>query len=133
MHLLLFPEQKEVELINKTDRINTNKRIGREKETISAMVEIYCREQHDTKAGICEDCRIFLKYATSRLDGCILAEQKPTCANCQIHCYQQDMREQAKQIMTFSGPLMLKRHPYLALRHLIDGRFKNRTEPNRQT
>ncbi len=103
-------------------------RLDREFKTISAMVKIYCRQHHDhpvTRAGeLCEDCSQFLEYAGQRLAHCPFAEQKPTCGNCTIHCYRQEMRAKAKQIMRYSGPRMLWRHPIMAFFHLLDGRKK---------
>jgi hypothetical protein len=32
------------------------------------------------------------------------------------------MREQVKTVMRYSGPRMSYRHPYLAMRHLLDRR-----------
>jgi hypothetical protein len=32
------------------------------------------------------------------------------------------MRDRVKEVMRFSGPRMLLRHPILAIRHLLDGR-----------
>jgi hypothetical protein len=39
------------------------------------------------------------------------------------------MREKIREIMRFSGPRMLFRHPFLACCHMLDGRRK---EPARQ-
>ncbi|MFB2831137.1 nitrous oxide-stimulated promoter family protein [Aeromonas jandaei] len=46
---------------------------------------------------------------------------KPACANCNIHCYAPAMRKQIQLVMRWSGPRMLLRHPWLAIRHLLDG------------
>jgi hypothetical protein len=54
---------------------------------------------------------------------CPFGADKPTCANCTIHCYRAEMREQVREVMRYSGPRMMWRHPLLALAHLlIDGR-----------
>lgn len=47
---------------------------------------------------------------------------KPTCANCPIHCYKRDMRGAIREVMRYAGPVMLLRHPVLAIAHLVDGR-----------
>jgi len=60
-------------------------------------------------------------YAEKRLEKCPFGEDKPTCANCPIHCYKADRRAQVKSIMRYSGPRMMFRHPLFALRHWIDG------------
>ena len=61
-------------------------------------------------------------YATRRLDRCVFGDDKPTCANCTVHCYSEAMREQVRAVMRYAGPRMLRRHPILAIRHVIDGR-----------
>ena len=43
------------------------------------------------------------------------APEKPTCANCQIHCYGPRQRETVRIMMRHAGPRMLLRHPVLAL------------------
>jgi hypothetical protein len=47
--------------------------------------------------------------------------RKP-CEACPIHCYAKAEREQMREVMRYSGPRMLLRHPVLAIRHLLDGR-----------
>jgi hypothetical protein len=83
------------------------------------MVEIYCRDHHDTTRP-CADCEEFLAYAEKRLEKCPYGEQKPVCAKCPVHCYRKQRREQARGIMQYSGPRMMLRHPWLALLHITD-------------
>ncbi len=72
--------------------------------------------------GLCADCQELMDYATKRLEKCPYQEDKSTCANCPIHCYTDTMRERMRVVMRYSGPRMISRHPYLAVRHLLDGR-----------
>ena len=96
-------------------------RLAREWETMSAMVRIYCRDHHHPAVGLCAECRQFLDYAGVRLERCRFGERKPTCANCPVHCYQRDRREQARVVMRYAGPRMIWEHPALSLRHWLDG------------
>jgi len=100
---------------------NAPPRIAREKKTIAAMVQLYCRKKHGGGGTLCDECSELLDYATCRLDRCPYGPQKPTCAKCPVHCYKPQMREQVKEVMRFAGPRMLLRHPILAVRHLLDG------------
>ena len=70
-------------------------RLARELRTIRAMARIYCRKHHGTRAsdGLCVECEALLHYATRRLDRCVFGDDKPTCANCTVHCYSESMRE----------------------------------------
>jgi Nitrous oxide-stimulated promoter len=96
-------------------------RLELEWKTLAAMIRCYCRAQHRTVGGLCEECRGLLDYATIRLERCQFGESKPTCATCPVHCYQRERREQVKRVMRYAGPRMLWEHPVLSLRHWWDG------------
>lgn len=101
-------------------------RLSREQRTMAAMLRIFCHGQHvqaaKNTAGLCAACEALALYARQRLAGCPYGPDKPTCANCKIHCYGPVQREQARVMMRYAGPKMLWRHPGLAIAHLIDGR-----------
>jgi len=96
-------------------------RIHRERRTIEAMVQLYCRDHHDTTDQLCGECSELMEYADKRLEKCPYQEDKPTCTKCPIHCYKPDRRAQVKAVMRYSGPRMMLKHPIFALRHWIDG------------
>lgn len=102
------------------------RRLSRELATIGAMLRIYCRDHHGTMDrsgnGLCEECSGLFEYARKRLAGCPYGPDKPTCANCQIHCYGPRQREATRVMMRYAGPRMLWRHPLLALAHVLDGK-----------
>jgi hypothetical protein len=103
------------------------RRLAREEKTITAMVAMYCRDHHataasDDGAGLCGECADLLVYARRRLEKCRYGSGKPTCAHCETHCYKPAMRERVREVMRYSGPRMLRRHPVLAMAHLADGR-----------
>ncbi len=100
----------------------TPRRLARERRTIEAMIRLYCRHEHGGEQGLCDECAALRDFAFLRLTKCPYGEQKPACANCPIHCYKPDRREQIRQVMRFAGPRMLLTHPVLAIRHLIDDR-----------
>ena len=98
-------------------------RLGREFRTMRHMVDLYCSHHHEPGAcRPCPQCAEFLAYAERRLQKCPYGEAKPTCANCPIHCYKSEPREFARVMMRYAGPRMMTRHPYLAIRHLLDGK-----------
>jgi hypothetical protein len=100
-----------------------DKRLRREVRTIEVMVGMFCRAHHSPPPGeLCPDCAALLDYARRRLDACRFGPEKPTCAKCPVHCYKPAMRERVREVMRYSGPRMLKRHPVLGVAHLIDGR-----------
>lgn len=96
-------------------------RLAREWKTVLAMMKIYCRDQHGAGGELCAECLSLAHYVNLRLDRCHFGVEKPTCANCPVHCYQRDRREQIKVVMRYSGPKMLWKHPGLSLWHLLDG------------
>ena len=97
-------------------------KIERESKTLEAMIEIYCHGCHDSKEGLCSECRELLDYAVQRLQNCPFQENKPTCSKCTIHCYKPDMREKIRAVMKYAGPRMLYRHPILSGVHYMSGR-----------
>jgi hypothetical protein len=101
---------------------STSRRLARERKTVSAMLQIYCRDQH--QGALCGDCQDLMNYVNLRLDRCRFGEAKPTCAKCPVHCYQRDRREQIRAVMRYAGPRMMWEHPWLSLGHLADGWLK---------
>jgi hypothetical protein len=107
--------------------LTQHKHLARELKTITKMTEMYCSAHHGgTEAALCDECRDFVHYATVRLEKCPYGEDKPTCANCPIHCYKPARKAQSKAIMRFAGPRMLLRHPLMAIAHKLDGLRKAR-------
>ena len=98
-------------------------RRARELKLIAAMIGMYCRGHgHDEGGTPCAACAALLDYATRRLERCVFGDAKPTCADCVVHCYSADMREQIRVVMQWAGPRMLFRHPISAILHLLHGR-----------
>jgi len=64
----------------------------------------------------------------SRMKAAWYQERKPTCALCPIHCYKPAMREQIRDVMRYAGPRMLRHHPILSIRHLLE-EWKTVTRP----
>lgn len=108
-------------------------RITRERKTVRYMVEIYCREKHGHKHELCGQCDHLFTYAMARLDNCVFKDDKPTCKKCPVHCYKKDMRQEMRHVMIYSGPRMLKSHPILAIRHLLDERKAPPPDPRLRT
>ncbi|MBI5923747.1 MAG: nitrous oxide-stimulated promoter family protein [Betaproteobacteria bacterium] len=95
----------------------------RELRTIQVMIRMYCRRHHaDSGVRLCHECAALFDYAMRRLELCVFGDAKPTCANCTVHCYSAEKREQIREIMKWAGPRMLFRYPLLAVFHLLDGR-----------
>jgi hypothetical protein len=101
------------------------KSFARDMVTITKMTEMYCSAHHaDSHSALCEDCADFVDYIEVRLQKCPYGENKPTCANCPVHCYKPARREQGNAIMRYAGPRMLFRHPLLTLAHYLQGLIK---------
>ncbi|OLA58361.1 MAG: hypothetical protein BHW48_13145 [Roseburia sp. CAG:10041_57] len=99
---------------------NVDNKREREKVMVSQMIALYCRGNHHTRKGLCEECAKLEEYARMRSDKCPFMETKTFCSNCKVHCYQPQMREQIRQVMRYSGPRMLFHHPVMVIRHLIE-------------
>lgn len=94
-------------------------KIAQDKVTIKKMVTLYCNHKHDSKDGLCQDCRNLLEYAWERLESCKHSQNKPTCGKCPIHCYKPDMRERVRNVMRYAGSRMIIYHPLDALKHIF--------------
>jgi hypothetical protein len=104
-------------------------RIARERKTVEAMIRMYCADLHNTPQGLCPACDELLAYARERLNKCPYQAGKTTCAKCPIHCYKLAMREQIRAVMRYANPRMIRRHPVMALAHLVDGMRKEPIKP----
>lgn len=97
-------------------------RLLREQKTVAVMVRTYCAGVHGSRGGLCAECTELLAYARQRVARCPFGADKPTCAECVVHCFRQDMRARIRAVMRYAGPRMLFRHPVLAFFHLWDRR-----------
>ena len=107
---------------------NEHHRMNRERKTVKEMIKLFCKNKHNSRIESCKDCNELLEYAMLRLDKCPYQENKPTCSNCSIHCYNPEFRTKIRAVMRYSGPRMLFKHPILAIRHLIDGSKSEKLE-----
>lgn len=97
-------------------------RFTRERQTIEAMLRIYCRGEHGNAGKLCPRCQQLHAYAVGRIERCPYGSDKPACVDCPIHCYRADRRQEIRAVMRYAGPRMLWRHPWLALRHMLASR-----------
>ncbi|MFH1717179.1 MAG: nitrous oxide-stimulated promoter family protein [Planctomycetota bacterium] len=99
------------------------KKLEKERKTIGIMIRIFCGAHHGITAGdLCSECEELFGYAGERLRRCPFGENKGPCSKCRIHCYKPDMRKRITEVMRYSGPRMIKRHPLLAIDHLLKAR-----------
>jgi len=93
-----------------------------EKRLVAEMIAYYCQKKHGSAAGLlCEDCQKLMDYANMRIERCPFTESKTFCSHCEVHCYAPEMRERIREVMRYSGPRMLIRHPLLSVRHARTG------------
>ncbi len=66
-----------------------------------------------------------------RVNKCPFQNNKPTCAQCPIHCYNPTMREQVREVMRYAGPRMMLYHPMFSVLHILDDlRYRHRHPRN---
>jgi Nitrous oxide-stimulated promoter len=96
---------------------------ARSLKTLQAMMHLYCEgHRHGSDERLCPRCAALLRYATRRLERCVFGDAKPNCAECRVHCYRSDMREEIRRVMRWAGPRMLLRHPILSVAHMFASR-----------
>lgn len=108
------------------------KKRQKEQYVVEEMIRLYCRKNHPKEkrqeGQMCPDCQRLSDYAKQRSQKCPFMEEKTFCANCKVHCYKPEMREQIRQVMRFSGPRMLLYHPVLAVWHLVCSKKESKKE-----
>ena len=99
-----------------------SRRRALELRTLLAMVTLQCQDRHGGHdQDLCDECAALAAYASRRLARCVFGDDKPTCANCSVHCYNAPMRDAVRAVMRYAGPRMIWRHPLLALAHVRHG------------
>lgn len=111
----------------------------REAAMLKKFVEVYCRNQHQTKKILCPSCNDLLNYSIQRLYSCPY-DPKPPCKQCPTHCYQPKMREKIREIMRTSGMYFVRRGrldwlvKYFLINRSIDrSKLKIRTRSGKKT
>jgi hypothetical protein len=84
-------------------------------QVLREFIQIYCDTKHkdfsktyENGILLCTFCHDTLSYSTWRRNTCPLVP-KPTCKNCEIHCYHPKQRAKIKEIMRHSGLALIKR------------------------
>ena len=77
--------------------VRESRRLRREKETISAMIALYCRSRHSGEK-LCYDCGTLLSYAELRIEQCRFHDSKPPCNQCKVHCCSRPMRDEVRAV-----------------------------------
>jgi hypothetical protein len=102
-------------------------KIDRDTRVLSQFIEVYCEKKHPglnkvaweppdgynlsiekSHPLLCKGCADLLDYSANRRRLCPL-DPKPTCKNCEIHCYAPENRAKIREVMRFSGMQMIKR------------------------
>lgn len=94
----------------------------KEQELSEEMIALYCRKKHGCRDDMCEECRALADYSKKRSENCTNMEEKTFCSACDTPCYSPEMRVKIKEVMRFSGPRMIFRHPLLSVKHLLSKR-----------
>ena len=90
-------------------------RVEKDTKILEKFIQVYCDTKHkalekteENGINLCEECWDTLNYAVKRREVCPL-DPKPTCKNCEIHCYEPNMRQRIREIMRHSGMHMIRR------------------------
>ena len=90
-------------------------KVDKDIQVLKEFIQIYCDTKHrdrektlENKVSLCDECHDTLNYSSMRRENCPL-DPKPTCKNCEIHCYRTEYRQRIKEIMRHSGMALIKR------------------------
>jgi len=92
--------------------------IVREQKVVEIMIQMYCIKTHKYNKELCSSCKDLKNYAFEHLNKCKYGNRKPTCRNCETHCYSPAMKEKIISVMRFSGPRMIFYHPIFAFQYI---------------
>ncbi len=93
-----------------------------EKRLISEMIAYYCQKKHGSAAGRpWEGCLKTEGYAHPRLGPRPVTGDKNLFSPCAGHRYAPRRGGRIREVMRYSGPHMLIRHPLLVVRHALTG------------
>ena len=99
------------------------------------FIALFCRKKHDGEkepfaieaallkdvvrpVELCPDCAKLLKYGLSMRLRCPHVP-KPQCKKCNAPCYREEYREKIREVMRFSGMLLIKRGRLDLLYHYV--------------
>ncbi|MGL4364489.1 MAG: nitrous oxide-stimulated promoter family protein [Bacteroidales bacterium] len=99
--------------------MNPEDKRKKEKLIVRQMIQLYCKQKHHTKEGLCSNCRKLLRYAYKKSDICPFMQKKTFCSNCKAHCYEPIMRRNIKIVMRFAGARMILYQPLTTLKYLL--------------
>ena len=99
--------------------------VDKDNRILAEFINIYCSRKHketpkkpwvnsegfEVDLGIeplelCTDCSELLSYSVARRAYCP-QNPKPTCKNCEIHCYADGYRSRIREVMRFSGKRLI--------------------------
>ena len=83
---------------------------------VRLMIDKYYEKHKDE---LCEK-EDLLAYVEKRLILCPHGDDKPFCASCKIHCYDEIHRARIKKVMKYMGPRMIFYAPLQSIRHLLE-------------
>jgi len=86
----------------------TDTKHQRDRQVLQRFIDVFCRENHGPREGLCVHCAGLLAYALQRLDACPM-DPKPKCRDCPVHCYKPEHRQRIREVMKFSGIYFVKR------------------------
>lgn len=104
-------------MTSKVGDVLKGNRIADDARTVKTMIRIYCNGNHGN-IELCDECRKLAEYAEQRLKNCKFKDKKPVCGKCTVHCYKLEMREKIKNVMKYSGPKMIYKHPVMLLKYV---------------
>lgn len=104
-------------------------KIEKDVDIVLKFIATYCKHNHDGQQPVgihhrslelCDKCTQLAQYTVKRRINCP-KNPKPTCKNCDIHCYLPHYRQQIKEAMRFSGIYYIKRGRLDYLYHYFKG------------
>ena len=94
--------------------------VDKDNRILAEFIRVFCNRRHGTQPKfiwnevdlgikspqLCDDCSKLLSYSVARRELCPLGP-KPSCKNCEIHCYAPEYRQKIREVMKYSGKYLI--------------------------
>lgn len=94
--------------------------VDKDRKTLEAIGRIYCDAYHEgpkDASGLCPACRETVDATLARTQACPF-NHEGNCQDCEVHCQRGAAQKRIREMMRYSAPRMVFRHPLMTAGYL---------------
>ena len=95
-------------------------RVDKDRKTLETIGRIYCDAHHEgpkDASRLCPMCRETVNATLARTQACPF-DHTGNCQDCTVHCQRGEAQERIREMMRYSAPRMVFRHPLMTADYL---------------